>query len=85
MVSVERLLKLLNWATGDDTGVSSEYLMRYMLGFEVKAYCAPSDQWDRERCIRLLNIIPEWWDRIEEVRESWGEHVDLLIQERTNI
>jgi carbamoyltransferase len=40
-----------------------------MLRLETEDYTwrAPADRDDRGRCIRLLNLIPEWWDRIPAV------------------
>ncbi len=60
----------LEWALSDDTGMSSEALARHMLGFNHYGhYPAPSDKDDRGRCIRLLNLIPEWWDRLDEMAQ----------------
>lgn len=41
----EDYLKILDWATGDDTGVSSEGLCRFMLGLEPNrwGFSAPFD------------------------------------------
>lgn len=65
----EQLLKIIKWATGNDTGTSSEFLCRFMLGIEPsqRGVSVPSDAGDRGRCIRLLNLIPEWWDRLDEL------------------
>lgn len=67
----EKLLKIIEWATGDDTGVSSKSLARHMLGFSGKrwGFGPPSDADDRGRCIRLLNLIPEWWSRLDEMAQ----------------
>lgn len=64
------LLKIIDWATGEHTGMSSKALCRKMLGIRASSnwgYPAPSDASDRGRCIRLLNLIPEWWDRLDEM------------------
>lgn len=65
----EKLIKLITWATGDDTGMSSNALCRWMLDLKPcqYGYSAPSDAGDRGRCIRLLNLMPEWWDRLDEM------------------
>jgi hypothetical protein len=64
----EELLKIIRWATGDDTGLSSTALCRFMLGLpSIRNYPPPSDADDRGRCIRLLNLVPEWWDRLDEM------------------
>ena len=65
----EELLKIIEWAIGDDTGISSKALCRHMLGiYPEQRNHAPSDADDRGRCIRLLNLIPEWWDRLDEMK-----------------
>ncbi len=86
------LVKLLDWATGDDTGISSNAICRHMLGYEKAGgwgwnMAAPSDSGDRGRCIRLLNLIPQWWDRLYELEDygiSWTEQIKLLEKERKN-
>lgn len=78
---------LIDWATGDDNGTSSEYLCRYMVGLEPNKTWGkshPYDQADRGRCIRLLNRNPEWWDRLDElaeVSEGWKEQIPLIRKE----
>lgn len=82
----EQLIKLLNWATDHDTGVSSEVLLRHMIGLYPGfwRHSSPSDAYDRGRCIRLLNIIPEWWDRLDEMSEfgDWKEQIKLIREEK---
>lgn len=76
----ETLLKIIEWATGDDTGTSSEFLCRYLLGIEPNKHwgiSAPSDASDRGRCIRLLNLIPEWWDRLDELASLPARKVNV--------
>lgn len=65
----EELKTLAIWGTGDDTDISSKALARFMLGIEASGwgFRAPSDADDRGRCIRLLNLIPSWWDRLDEM------------------
>lgn len=87
MNHIPELLKLLDWATGDDTGVSSKALCRFMLGLKPNRWglMAPSDMDDRSRCIRPLNLMPEWWDRLMElarVSVEWSRQIPLLRQER---
>ena len=65
----QELLKIIEWATGEDTGTSSEFLCRFMLGISLNRISIPSDRGDRGRCIRLLNLVPEWWDRLDELAE----------------
>lgn len=97
----EILKKAIDWATGHDTGSSSAALCRFMLGLKPASnweYEAPSDADDRGRCIRLLNLIPEWWDRLDEMAEipgrkvltfakgeverGWKEQIPLIKKER---
>ncbi len=65
----ETLKNVIDWATGNDTGASSNAICRFMLGLAPKNgyYSHPHDYPDRGRCIRLLNLVPEWWDRIDEM------------------
>lgn len=49
-----------------------------MLGFKPEPNLAPSDPADRGRCIRLLNLIPEWWDRLDEM-EQYEAQRSLVI------
>lgn len=81
----ETLLKIIDWATGDDTGVSSEALCRFMLGLKPSHYVfsEPSDEDDRGRCIRLLNLVPEWWDRLDEM-VSLPSHKVLCFTAKIN-
>ena len=90
--------KIIVWALGDDTGMSSKAICRFMLGIKGD-YSAPSDADDRGRCIRLLNLVPEWWDRLDEMAEipgtkvltfehgeverGWKEQIPLIKKERT--
>ena len=63
--------RALQWALGDDTGISSETMCAYFTG-ATKAgpfgMQAPSDAADRGRCIRLLKLIPEWLPRLDELK-----------------
>lgn len=60
--------RALYWALSTDTGVSSETLARQMLHLSGGFYSGPpSDADDRGRCIRLLELIPEWLPRLNEM------------------
>lgn len=61
--------RALFWALSGDTGVSSETLARHMLGYRIegKFESPPSDADDRGRCIRLLELVPEWIPRLPEL------------------
>lgn len=54
--------RLLSWAFGDDTGMSSKALARTAAGLPPRAREAnsyPSDTHDFGRCIRLIEAVPE--------------------------
>lgn len=80
-------IKIIEWATGDDTGSSSLDMCRFMLGLEPRRryYERPYDKADRGRCIRMLNEVPEWWDRVDEMRglsTEWDKQITLIKEER---
>jgi hypothetical protein len=55
------------WITGDDTGASSKTLWGVMMGSPPKSPSSPSDGGDLGRCLRLLELIPEWRARLGEM------------------
>lgn len=62
--------RTLIWLLSDDTGVSSKAIARHMaLGHDMGYSSPPSDSSDRGRCIRLLELIPEWINRLGEMRQ----------------
>ena len=67
MKSIEQLA--LEWALSDDTGSSSEAICRHMTGVGRGKDCFsyPSDPGDLGRCLRLLEIVPEWKPRMQEM------------------
>jgi len=63
--------RALQWALSGDTGISSETMCAYFTGVEKGGPFgsqAPSDGADRGRCIRLLKLIPEWVERLDELK-----------------
>lgn len=61
--------RALQWSLSDDTGVSSETMCCYFSGSPMRRWSgAPMDASDRGRCIRLLQLIPEWIPRINELK-----------------
>ena len=61
------LKKLAGWV-GEHIGSSSKAIFLYMvLGKQPKPFDAPSDQWDRARCVELLKACPEWVERLSEI------------------
>jgi hypothetical protein len=62
--------RTLLWLLSDDTGMSSKSIARHMaLGHDMGYSSPPSDSGDRGRCIRLLELIPEWLPRLDEMRQ----------------
>lgn len=59
------------WALSDDTGTSSKAIARHMTGARHGIFGAgpPRDSSDRGRCIRLLELIPEWLPRLNEMKQ----------------
>jgi hypothetical protein len=82
----EEITKIIEWALGGDTGSSSKSICRHMMGMEPLSFdwIGPSDSDDRGRCIRLLNLVPEWWSRLDEmakVSEYWEKQIPLIRKE----
>lgn len=59
--------RALYWSLSGDTGISSEAICAHMTGYVPKRPHPPSDASDRGRCIRLLELIPEWLPRLNEM------------------
>lgn len=61
--------RALFWALSGDTGISSEAISAHMTDTPAGrfGYQPPSDSADRGRCIRLLELIPEWIPRLKEM------------------
>jgi hypothetical protein len=69
------------WLASDDVGASSRYLAS-VLGDFVCTYAHPYDLDDFGRCSRLLVAVPEFRDRIEEMRDKsrqWAALLDLWL------
>ena len=72
----------LNWLLSGDTGASSESIMRVMEGVPGPCY-TPLDLPDVGRCVRLLDRVPEYRERLAEMGKAseywaallphWGE------------
>lgn len=86
----ERLQGFATWASSGDTGLSSEFIARHMLGVKPPdgSYgCRhPLDVADFGRCHRLLEAVPAWKSRIVELSAyspewsalamAWGDIAD---------
>lgn len=60
--------RALFWFSSNDTGISSMTLARHMANMPIfEPSGPPSDADDRGRCIRLLELIPEWLPRLNEM------------------
>lgn len=68
---------LREWANGWDMGVSSASIYRAFMGHVPSAWSeattypndAPYDDADLGRCVRLLDIMPEWRGRLDELAQ----------------
>ncbi len=62
--------RALFWALVYRTGSSSQAIAKHMTGFsseQPNGFSPPSDAGDRLRCIVLLELIPEWLPRLNEM------------------
>lgn len=84
--------KVIRWLLSSDTGSSSIAICAHMIGEKPKYdFDAPSDPSDLGRCLRLLDIFPEWKPRIPEMAahgpawaglvKQWDTIVDLYYNE----
>jgi len=68
--TIER--RIAEWLANGETGSSSRN-MAFWLGFGVKAkrdwFFSPCDPADFDRCLRLLEVVPELRERIPEMAE----------------
>lgn len=87
--------KQMEWIVGDDTGVSSKTIWSVMMGAKNSEYTdIPHDPSDFGRCYRLLELVPMWKGRLQEVADKypkwqpmvdvWDELSDLYEQELSN-
>lgn len=63
-------VRALFWALAGETGTSSKAIAKHMTGFSSEqpfGFMPPSDSSDRRRCINLLELIPEWIARLQEM------------------
>lgn len=68
--SVEQ--RALFWALAGAAGTSSKAIAKHFTGFAAEqpnGFMPPSDADDRSRCIRLLELIPEWLPRLDEMKK----------------
>lgn len=70
--------KALEWIVGDDTGISSKTIWSVMMGVAIDRADKPYDPSDFGRCYRLLKLIPEWRNRLEEVSKTYPQWKGLV-------
>lgn len=72
--------RALFWALSDDTGISSEAIAAHMTANPKPRFTSPpSDAADRGRCIRLLELIPEWIPRLSELAKLYKPSEGIVI------
>ncbi|MCT9827422.1 hypothetical protein [Pseudomonas veronii] len=71
--------RVISWLLSDDTGASSTSICAHMLGEPCEGY-APSDCSDLGRCLRLLDLVPEWAPRLHEMATYGPDWKGLLEQ-----
>lgn len=62
--------RALFWVLTGDTGTSSKAIAKHMLNIAIEGmfgFQPPSDGSDRRRCIKLLELVPEWLPRLNEM------------------
>lgn len=88
-------LRAANWILQGETGLSSEAIHSHMTeDSSSDERPAPRDLDDLRRCILLMQHVPEWMDRIEEMRvhSEWSilagrfkEACDAYLSESPNL
>jgi hypothetical protein len=86
--SIER--RALLWLAGGDSGASSKAICHHMLGMKSDG-SFPWDPSDLGRCLRLLELFPEWKPRIREMARysphwaalvaRWDELAEMMADE----
>lgn len=67
---MEMQQRIIKWLLSGDTGSSSKAICAHMSGAGSSDMCSyPSDPSDLGRCLRLLELVPEWNARIGEMAQ----------------
>lgn len=78
MASAE--IRAAKWAATGDTGSSSKAMLSVMVGERPKtSFCYPHDGGDLGRCIGLLDAVPEYRERLAEMKAigpAWAALID---------
>lgn len=71
--------RAFKWLFSSDTGMSSKALCAHMLGIKLFEHpSVPMDAADRGRCIGLLQLIPEWIPRLDEMKKYKPERYTIF-------
>ena len=73
--------RAIEWLFGDDTGLSSRTIAGVMLGLPpagIQYASIPHDAGDLGRCLRLLERVPEWRARLDEVAVAFPQWRPLI-------
>lgn len=77
MASAE--MRAAKWAATGETGSSSKAMLSVMVGERPKtSFCYPHDGGDLGRCIGLLDAVPEYRERLAEMRAIGPEWAALI-------
>lgn len=85
----------VEWLASGERGISSEFIFYVMTGLPAgktrSGSCHPYDPDDFKRCEKLLRAVPEFRDRLDEMRvvspvwdalvSNWDRMVDLINEE----
>ena len=74
-VSIKAMIdrKQVRWLLSNDTGLSSITLWCFMTDMPCPDPRHPNDDDDLGRCVRLLNLFPNWWLRLGDIREKYPD------------
>lgn len=75
--------RIIEWLLSDDVGSSSKSIVIHMFNSKSMKNSPPYDFDDRSRCVKLLKIIPEWVERLDEMKvyKGWEEQIPLIKKE----
>ena len=76
------------WFLTGNTGISSKAIAKHMNGITAKSYLGslpPLDKSDRLRCIKLLELIPEWIPRLDEMKRYDAKKQEGIVINNSGI
>lgn len=80
--------KLIDWFLGDGVGLSSKAIVAFFLDLDYEIlFDYPRDKGDRKRCIDLLKIRKDWFEKIDKMKNlnmMWFEEIELIKKEFNN-